>query len=80
MATFVICTRCGRTEEVTAIDEVPLDWHRTLAELICARCTGKDEDVNDVIDEEVIYPSSGEIQDTFDEGYCEVCDGPCQGH
>lgn len=89
MATFVVCTRCGKTLEVAAIDAVPTDWRRTITELLCPRCTdegdeGEDGLISDVLDEEVIYPPDGgeidDVEDTFDEGYCEVCDGPCQGH
>lgn len=81
MATFIVCTRCGKTQEVDTVDPLPRAWQQTPAGLLCPRCADADEDeaVGDVLDEEVIYPSDG-TDDTLDEGYCEVCDGPCQGH
>ena len=93
MATFVVCTRCGKTHEVSAIDELPTGWKRVKSELLCPHCC-KDTGVldvesdSDVLDEEVIYPNPDRrvidesFEDTLDEGegYCEICDGPCQGH
>lgn len=77
MATFVVCTRCGRVQEIAGIDQLPNNWLRSSDDLLCPRCTAG----GDVLDEEVIYPSGDlSIDDTFDEGYCETCDGPCQGH
>lgn len=79
MATFVVCTRCGKVQEITGIDQLPDSWLRSSDDLLCPSCTANGE----VLDEEVIYPPGDRsIDDTFDEaeGYCEVCDGPCQGH
>lgn len=86
MATFVVCTRCSKTREISAPDELPKGWKRIGNELRCASCTDTDTEAeSDVLDEEVIYPSTQtpideSFEDTLDEGYCEVCDGPCQGH
>lgn len=87
MATFVVCTRCGTTQEIAAADQLPKLWKRSGAGLRCARCSVKedsgseDEAVGDVLDEEVIYPSSEDtaVDEDF-EDECEVCRGPCQGH
>lgn len=85
MATFVVCTRCGKTQEIAEFDQLPENWQRSHADLVCPHCTTTDvldgAATSDVLDEEVIYPSSDTAtEDTFDEGYCEVCNGPCQGH
>lgn len=77
MATFVVCTRCGKVQEITGIDQLPDNWLRVSDDLLCPRCAAN----GDVLDEEVIYPPGDRsIDDTFDEAYCEVCEGPCQGH
>ena len=77
MATFVVCTRCGKVQEIAGIDQLPDNWLRASDDLLCPRCTAG----GDVLDEEVIYPPGDHsINDTFDEGYCENCGGPCQGH
>lgn len=83
MATFVVCTRCSKTLEIAAIDQVPDKWQRTGSALLCPRCANTDENDTggDVLDEEVIYPRPGD--DTLDESFkeeCEICRGPCQGH
>lgn len=82
MATFVVCTRCGKVLEVDVADQLPEGWRRSLADLVCPHCSVTKDDVfGDVLEEEVIYPPGDRvIDDTFDEGYCEICDGPCQGH
>ena len=83
MATFVVCSRCGNVQETTVIDQLPEGWQRSLTDLFCPRCA----DMNvlgtsgDVLDEEVICPSgAAAADDTLDEGFCEICTGPCQGH
>ena len=82
MATFVVCTRCGTTQEIAALDQLPKLWQRSGSTLLCPRCESMnaDEAVGDVLEEEVIYPQPGD--DTLDESFeeCEVCRGPCQGH
>jgi hypothetical protein len=85
MATFVVCSRCGKVQEIAILDQLPKGWQRSLTELYCAHCA--DTDVlsvgssSDIIDEEVIYPTDGAaVDDTLDEGFCEVCTGPCRGH
>lgn len=82
MATFVLCTRCGKVQEIAAIDEFPEGWRRAKPSLLCPRCadTSEDEVIGDVLDEEVICPQDDTIDDNFDEGYCKICRGPCQGH
>jgi hypothetical protein len=82
MATFVVCTRCSKTLEIAAIDQVPDKWLRAGPAILCPRCADANENelVGDVLDEEVIHPHPGD--DTLDENFeeCEVCRGPCQGH
>ena len=57
MATFVVCTRCGKTKEISVPDELPKGWQRTGGELRCTSCTDTavlDPDgTNDVLDEEI---------------------------
>lgn len=81
MATFVVCTRCGKVCETSAPNQVPKGWRQTDTHMLCPGCADANEDeaVGDVLEEEVIYPPGG-VEDTLDEGYCEVCNGPCQGH
>ncbi len=83
MATFVVCTRCSKTVEIAALDQLPKKWQRTGSVILCPRCAdaAEDEVVSDVLDEEVIYPSHTD-DDTLDENFdeCEVCRGPCQEH
>jgi len=78
MATFVVCMSCGKVYETAGPDQLPDRWRRTDAGLLCPGCSA-DEPVDDVLEEEVIYLSPNDI-DTLDEGYCDVCRGPCQGH
>ena len=82
MATFVVCLRCGKTQEITVVDQLPKDWQRSHADLYCPHCADTnvldDGVASDVLDEEVISDDASD--DTLDEGYCEVCGGPCQGH
>lgn len=82
MATFVVCTRCSKTLEIAAIDQLPKHWQRAGSAILCPRCADTNDEVtSDVLDEEVIYPRPGD--DTFDESFeeeCEICCGPCQGH
>lgn len=82
MATFVVCTRCGRVQEITGIDQLPDQWRRSPDDLLCPRCCSSKPDgtLEDVLEEEVIYPSGRGPDDTLDEAFCEVCAGPCQGH
>jgi len=84
MATFVVCTQCGQIQEITGIDQIPHDWRGTSDDLRCARCfANKHVSAEDVLDEEVIYPSGTKadaVDDIFNEDSCEVCSGPCQGH
>jgi hypothetical protein len=81
MATFVVCTRCGATQEIGGIDQLPKLWKRVGTAMRCPRCATRDEEDSDpVLDEEVIYPHA---EDTLDEAFdeeCTVCGGPCQGH
>ena len=83
MATFVVCVRCGTTQEIGGIDQqLPKLWQRSGSVLRCPRCASvNEEDAGDpVLEEEVIYPSA---DDTLDEAFdeeCTVCGGPCQGH
>ncbi len=85
MATFVVCTRCGTTQEIAALDQLPKLWRRSETGLRCARCSVKDEReadaFGDVVEEEVIYPQLGDdtLDETFEEE-CQVCRGPCRGH
>jgi DNA-directed RNA polymerase subunit RPC12/RpoP len=80
MATFVVCSRCSKTLEIAGIDQLPEKWQRAGSALLCPRCAsaGEVEEIGDVLDEEVIYPSAAD--DTLDEDFCEICTGPCQGH
>jgi hypothetical protein len=84
MATFVVCLRCGKAHETDGIDQLPKGWQRSHANLFCSNCADTHvldiEEAGDVLDEEVIYPSDDLVEDTFDDGYCESCSGPCQGH
>jgi hypothetical protein len=80
MVTFVVCTRCGKVCETTAPDQIPKRWKTADKSLLCPSCADPDEAVGDILDEEVIYPSSDTLDEAFDEGFCEVCGGPCQGH
>jgi hypothetical protein len=80
-ATFVVCLRCGKVHETTAADHLPKDWQRSHGDLYCSHCADTSVleagTASDILDEEVIYPSRDSVED---EGYCEVCNGPCQGH
>jgi hypothetical protein len=84
MATFVVCSRCGNVQETAVLDQLPEGWRRSLADLFCPHCgdTGVREAdaASDVLEEEVVYPAGSAPEDTLDEGFCEVCAGPCQGH
>jgi hypothetical protein len=86
MATFVVCSKCGRVQEIGEADQLPEGWQRSLASLFCLHCTDTDvlsvEAAGDVLAEEVIYPPAPAPEDTLDEieGFCEICSGPCQGH
>jgi hypothetical protein len=83
MATFVVCARCGKTQEITAIDQFPQAWRHAESMLLCPRCatTTNDALVGDVLEEEVIHPHPGAdtLDDSFEEE-CMVCRGPCHGH
>ena len=81
MATFVVCTRCGRVQESIGIDQLPDRWRRSLDDLLCPRCssTTHDGELGEILDEELILPGDARA-DTLDEGFCEVCAGPCHGH
>ena len=83
-ASFVVCQRCGKVHEIAAADQLPKGWERSHGDLHCPHCAAPDvmaaADISDVLDEEVIYPSSSSPDDTLDEDHCEVCGGPCQGH
>jgi hypothetical protein len=81
MATWITCSQCGKIEEITATEQIPTGWREAADKLWCPACADANEDeaVGDVLDEEVIYPTTS-TGDTFDDDYCEVCDGPCQGH
>jgi len=89
MSTSVVCERCATLQE-SAAGAPPKGWRQVQDGYLCPRCcaiAGEDgvgaADA-DVLDEEVIYPSVDvavdDIGDTIDEFYCEVCNGPCQGH
>ena len=81
MATFVVCTQCGRVQETIGIDQLPDPWRQASDELLCPHCcSSKDGALEDVLAEEVIYLAGSVPDDTLDEGFCEVCAGPCQGH
>lgn len=84
MPTWITCKKCGRIQELTLDATVPSGWREVGSGLQCPTCTDTSEDgaTSDVIDEEIIYPST---PDTLDEdedvdGFCTVCKGPCQGH
>jgi hypothetical protein len=80
MATFVVCTRCGRVQEVADLDQLPDQWSRSPDDLLCPLCGGSSKyeiALDDVIDEEVLYNAT---DDALVEDFCEVCTGPCQGH
>ncbi len=84
MATFVVCSRCGDVQEIPGLDQLPEGWQRS-HDLLCPHCAiprVPDFDTGgDVLDEEVIYPAEHDApDDTLDEGFCEICHGPCQGH
>lgn len=89
MATFVVCTRCGKTKEIPVADQFPKGWKQAGGELRCSSCADTDvldpDAASDVLDEEVIYPGRDvdTVDETFDEDHyeaCEICRGPCQGH
>ena len=71
MATFVVCTRCGMTQEISAVDQLPKLWRKSEAGTRCPRCCAKTERegeaFGDIIEEEVIYPQPGD--DTLDEDF-----------
>lgn len=71
MATFVVCTRCGMTQEIAVVDQLPKLWRKSEAGLRCPRCSAKNERegeaFGDIIEEEVIYPQPGD--DTLDEDF-----------
>jgi len=90
MSTFVVCTRCGTTQEISGPDRLPKLWRQTEIGLLCPRhaAMSTGDVASDVIDEEILYPSNG-LDDTtlnlteefkaFSDA-CEVCKGPCRGH
>lgn len=93
MATFVVCVQCGKVNETAAADPLPKGWQRSHTHFFCSHCADTSlieaDTAGDILEEEVTYPSdSGEVHrtrtdhpdDTRDEGFCEVCAGPCQGH
>ena len=71
MASFVVCTRCGMTQEISVADQLPKLWRKSEAGLRCARCSAKSEReadaFGDVIEEDVIYPQPGD--DTQDDDF-----------
>lgn len=76
--TSVVCKRCGTLQECTG-DQIPRGWLQLQDRFLCPRCSADanaDEATNDILEEEVIYPTD----DMIDEDECSVCDGPCQGH
>ena len=84
MATFVVCMRCGKVQEIHGPDQLPKGWS---ADLLCPRCAdeAEDEPAINVIEEEVIYPRPANeaeeaFEDTLDDGFCAACLGYCQGH
>lgn len=79
MATFIVCTRCGKTLEISGIDQFPAAWGRSDTALLCPRCVDTGAEDGDVLDEEVIYVDLETFDESFDED-CEVCRGPCRGH
>ena len=86
MSTSVVCARCATLQESDS-EEAPKGWRQVQDGYLCPRCCAiaDEEVIGDVLDEEVIYPSSAadadaNAADTIDDFYCEICDGPCQGH
>lgn len=83
-ATFVVCLRCGKVHETTATDPVPKGWQRSHGDLFCPHCADTSVldagTAGDILDEEVLYPPFDIDEDIFDEDYCDLCDGICQGH
>lgn len=83
MATFVVCSRCGRVQEILGIDQYPATWGCADSVLLCPRCilSVRAPTTKDVLDEEVIYPKADDsFDDSFDEEECDLCRGPCSGH
>ena len=84
MSTFVVCTRCGTTQEISVPDRLPKLWRQTDVGLMCPRHASRTapDVADDVLEEEILYPSAGLEDTTLDltEEFCEVCNGPCQGH
>jgi hypothetical protein len=80
MATFVVCTRCGKTQEIEVADEFPTGWRQLGPELLCPRCTNTLEDapIDGIFDEEVTQRN--DASSLLDEDVCRICRGPCQGH
>ena len=81
MATFVVCSQCGKVHETTGPDQLPKGWS---ADLRCPICSdeAEDEPAINVFEEQVIYPRrdiEASFEDTIDD-FCDVCDGFCQGH
>jgi hypothetical protein len=86
MHTWITCTKCGKVQEVVVSGQTPKGWREDADKIWCPECTDANEDeaTGDILDEEIIYPSSSSREfDTSDEdvdGFCTVCKGPCQGH
>jgi DNA-directed RNA polymerase subunit M/transcription elongation factor TFIIS len=80
MATFVVCTGCGKTVEIEGLGELPEAWKRSDGTLQCPSCS-LEEPASDVLEEEVVYPASDpEFDDSFGGDFCEICSGSCRGH
>ncbi len=79
MTTWVVCSRCGKVQEIAVTEQLPDGWRRLGDDLRCPSCVDVNEDEanGDLgLSEEVISLDP----DALDEGHCEVCGGPCQGH
>ena len=79
-ATWVVCTQCGKVQEITLDGQVPADWLQIDDALLCPACTKPN--ASDVLAEEVTVadPTTDLPVEDWNEGYCEVCKGPCRGH
>ena len=79
MSTFFVCTRCGTTQEVAAIDQLPRLWQREGSTSLCPRCTGLGDDAR-AFEEAVDADEGDDTVHDFPEEDCTACGGPCRGH
>lgn len=80
MATFFVCTRCGTTQEIAAIDQLPRFWQREGSTSLCPRCTGLDGESH-AFEKSLDGDEDGQtVDDDFVGEDCTACGGRCRGH